>query len=155
MITLLIGFLLQVSYPHPPQMSFYCAVCPWYDHHLPEPEAIQKRNIKLIRGSEEHKQNMIPMQIEKEIFIVCHDTKADIRFSFSIFLGSWKCKQKKISISFLNLHNSEIVLQLHLPGKSIQNVKFMYLKDCMVWMVNGHFLHQRNQSKLHGPIIQS
>lgn len=26
-----------------------------------------------------------------------------------------------------------------------------YLKYCMIWMLNGHFLHKRNQCKLHHP----
>ena len=34
-----------------------------------------------------------------------------------------------------------------------KGVDLIYLKDCVVWMVNGHFLHQRNQSKLHSPTI--
>lgn len=45
---LLEAFLLQLFYPHPPQMSFYYAVCPWYGHHLPKLEASTKREKSMI-----------------------------------------------------------------------------------------------------------
>lgn len=39
MLTLVRDSLLQAFYPYLPQMSSYCAACPWYGHHLPMLEA--------------------------------------------------------------------------------------------------------------------
>lgn len=47
MTTHLEGFLLQAFCPYQPQMNFYFAVCPWYGHRLPEPEANRKYIMKI------------------------------------------------------------------------------------------------------------